>query len=138
MRLILVIGWMAVLCACSNGATSSLRPSVAVVDSTTSPTVATTPGPTTSTTLGTFPSPAAAAAAFIAAWQRGDRTEAARLAAPTVVDSLFAHVFQPVDERGCQDPVGDRASCVFRFGGRLLTVAVQDEHGWAVSAVDVA
>ena len=132
-----LVVWAVLLGACSSGGRSLTTDPSSAEASAVPPSTVTAPAPSTSTPLTAFPSPAAAAAALIAAWQRGDRIDAGRVATPAAVDALFAHPFVPVEERGCQEPVGGRSNCVFRVGAALLTVVLRDEQGWRVGGVEV-
>jgi hypothetical protein len=131
------------LAACSSSpppraATAPAPPSTAPAPSaarTTAP-PATTVQPPTTEALIPQESPEIAARALFDAWSKGDRVGALHVATPAAVAALFAHPVASYSDRGCQDPISDRALCAFGLGGGLAQVGtVSLAGGWVVETV---
>jgi hypothetical protein len=98
---------------------------------------ATTVRPTT-TTEALIPqeSPDLAAQALFSAWGRGDRAAALHVATPAAVAALFDRPVAAFSDRGCQQPISERALCAFAVGSGLAQVGtVNLAGGWVVEAV---
>jgi len=100
--------------------------------------VAPAPAATTPTTEALIPqeTPDIAARSLFDAWSRGDRVGALHVATPAAVDALFAHPVASYSDRGCQDPISDRALCAFGVGDGLAQIGtVSLAGGWVVERV---
>lgn len=102
-----------------------------------------TTAPATSTTAyrpsTTRSSPDGAATYLIDAWAAGNRAEAAQIAAPGAVATLFAVAYpgSQLQGRGCSAQFSP-ADCDYRDGDALIKVyASQSPAGWYVSSVTV-
>jgi hypothetical protein len=84
-------------------------------------------------------SPDAAANALLAAWGRGDRVGARRVATTDAVATLFFYPPRPVSDRGCQDPLNGRAACAFGVGSGLVQLQTVTAlvGGWYVESLTV-
>jgi hypothetical protein len=94
---------------------------------------------TTADPLVPVASPDVAANALFAAWERGDRGAARRVATDDAVATLFFYPPKPLSDRGCQDPLGGRSACAFGVGGGLVQVqtVMALVGGWYVESVTV-
>jgi hypothetical protein len=129
---------VALLAACTSGSAkpAATTPTAAPGHSVTSA----PPSPvTTADPLVPVASPDAAANALFAAWGRGDRGGARRVATDDAVATLFFYPPRPVSDRGCQDPLGGRSACAFGVGGGLVQVqtVMALVGGWYVESVTV-
>ena len=115
--------------------------------STTAPTTTTTlPPATTTTTLPRDPqsNAYAASAAFMGAWEQGDRVAAMAVASSTAVATLFAHRYdgEVLNDRGCSAPGPNPVICSWgpyalaSPTNPLYEVTLRPEgSGWYVNAV---
>ncbi|HVM67371.1 MAG TPA: hypothetical protein VMU14_21045 [Acidimicrobiales bacterium] len=132
----------------ATGATTSLAPAPQPVPgsgATSAPTTSRAPVPAPPPVSGAPPttealipqeSPDIAARSLFDAWSRGDRAGALHVATPAAVDALFAHPVASYSDRGCQDPISDRALCAFEVGDGLAQIGtVSLAGGWVVERV---
>jgi len=151
------VAWAAVLCAaavaavaaCSSATTHAPGAGTAAPASPTVPASSAAPTPTTSaplptssaappTTVALVPqrSPDVAARSLFDAWTKGDRAGALQVATAAAVGALFARPVVAYSDRGCQDPISDRAMCAFGIGDGLAQVGtVSLAGGWVVESV---
>jgi hypothetical protein len=109
------------------------------VSSTTTPPPSTAPPATAFRPATTAPSPDDAAYQMISAWGAGSRAQAARIASPGAVGSLFtvAYPGSALQFRGCSSGFSP-ADCDYRDGDALIKIyASREAGGWYVSSVTV-
>ena len=83
-------------------------------------------------------SPDIAAQSLFDAWRRGDRSAALHVATPAAVAVLFGQPVASYSDRGCQDPISDRALCAFGIGSSLAQIGtVSLAGGWVVETVTI-
>ncbi|MBV9660713.1 MAG: hypothetical protein JO337_06110 [Acidimicrobiales bacterium] len=85
-------------------------------------------------------SPDRAAARLVAAWAGGNQAEAASVASPLAVATLFSTPYPAgaLQARGCTDPTANPGSCTYRntsTDGIYEITVVDGASGWYVSAV---
>jgi hypothetical protein len=147
--LIAVAAVMSAGAACGSGSTSPndtpTSPTSAGGAPTASAPTTTVPATTTTTTAykpqATRPTPDDAAYQLIAAWGDGSRAQAARIASPAAVGSLFAIPYpgSALQFRGCSSGFSP-ASCIYRNvnDNSIIDVyATRVAGGWYVSSVVV-
>ncbi|HLI23556.1 MAG TPA: hypothetical protein VKU91_01270 [Acidimicrobiales bacterium] len=138
--------WAAAACGSGGAGAAGAHPPVGA---TTAPPSSTTPAttvPATTTTTAykpatTQPTPDGAAYQLISAWGDGSRAQAARIASPSAVGSLFAIPYPGsyLQFRGCSSDFSP-ASCIYRNvnADSIIDVyATRVPGGWYVSSVVV-
>jgi len=120
------------------GTSVTTASSVGTAPSTSAALTTTTTATPTPTTEALIPqqSPDVAARALFDAWAKGDRVAALHVATPAAAEALFARPVASYSDRGCQDPISDRALCAFGVGDGLAQVGtVSLAGGWVVERV---
>lgn len=128
----------------TDGSTTSEQ--VSTTSTTATTTTTTLPPATTTTTLPRDPqsNAYAASAAFMGAWERGDRRAALAVATPGAVGTLFAHRYngEVLNDRGCSLPGPNPVICSWgpyalaSPTNPLYEVTLRPEgSGWYVNAV---
>lgn len=113
--LLAAAGAISLLGACGSSADHPTSTPTTAAPTTSAP--PTTPAPTTTTTTAVPPdpqsSPQNASAAFIDAWEAGDRTAAAKVATATAVATLFAARYggEVLNDRECSVPGVNAVVC---------------------------
>jgi hypothetical protein len=133
--------WAAAACGSGGKSPGASPTTTAATTSTTAPT--TTVPATTSTTAykpaTTEPTPDDAAYQLVTAWGDGNRAQAARIASPAAVGSLFAIPYPGayLQFRGCSSGFSP-ASCIYRNvnANSIIDVyATRVAGGWYISSV---
>jgi hypothetical protein len=109
---------------------------VTAARATAAPATTTVAPATTTEALVPQRTPDIAARSLFDAWSKGDRAAALHVATPAAVAALFARPVASYSDRGCQDPISDRALCAFGVGDGLAQVGtVSLAGGWVVETV---
>ena len=130
---------VALLAACTSGTTKAGTTTPAASPRHAVASVAPPSPVTTADPLVPVASPDAAANALFAAWERGDRGAARRVATDGAIATLFFYPPRPVSDRGCQDPLSGRSACAFGVGNGLVQVQtlMALAGGWYVDSLTV-
>jgi hypothetical protein len=146
----IVVGPVASGCGASGSAAPPTTPGPPVTTpappaptaATPAPTAAPAPATTVYAPTSPLSSPDAAAAHLVSAWAAGDRAEAARVATPAAVSTLFASPYPAgyIQPRGCTDASVNPGTCTYRNTQTNGIYEIGVSHvpaGWYVTSVTV-